>query len=405
MCQKLGDGAFGLGHPYAACKPFGKDTLPRADSGKPCAQRPHPPWMVRSRMTGQPYTLYGLKLSYFTGKLEAYLRAKGIAFKFVEMNLADFQRCARETGVAQMPQLLTPQGAWLTDTTAIIAHFEDQAVEPRFRPSTASGAFLSRLLEDAFDEWLWRPALYYRWAFREDAQLMGRQIARTLLRDLPAPLWLRSFWITKRQQVEYLRGDGVTQENSPAIERHYLTVLDLLEPIFAARPYLFGDRPCEADFGLFGPMFRHFSHDPTPAAILRERAPHVLRWTANLWATTPDNLASATPVANAPADLDPLLRCIGADYLPYLKANLEAVANQAPRVRFESFGGQFEIPTSPYRAACWLDLRRQFAALSKEEQSAISARLGFEIKLDGKALDPTLLALTIRRRVSNRHWQ
>ena len=62
-------------------------------------------------MTEQPYTLYGLKLSYFTGKLEAYLRAKGIAFKFVEMKLADFQRCARETGVAQMPQLLTPQRA------------------------------------------------------------------------------------------------------------------------------------------------------------------------------------------------------------------------------------------------------------------------------------------------------
>lgn len=356
-------------------------------------------------MTEQPYTLYGLKLSYFTGKLEAYLRAKGIAFKFVEMKLADFQRCARETGVAQMPQLLTPQWAWLTDTTAIIAHFEDHVAEPRFRPSTASGVFLSRLLEDAFDEWLWRPALYYRWAFAEDSRLMGRQIARTLLRDLPAPLWLRSFWITKRQQFEYLRGDGVTRENSPAIERHYLILLDLLEPVFAARPFLFGDRPCEADFGLFGPMFRHFSHDPTPAAILRERAPNVLRWTADLWATTPDNLASATPVAGAPADLDPLLQCIGADYLPYLKANLEAVANKAPRVRFESFGGQFEIPASPYRADGWLNLCRQFAALSKAEQSKVSARIGFEIKLDSKALNFSQSVPTKGGKIANRHWE
>lgn len=62
-------------------------------------------------MTAQPYTLYGLKLSYFTGKLEAYLRAKGIPFQFVEMNIADFQQCAKETRVAQMPQLLTPQEA------------------------------------------------------------------------------------------------------------------------------------------------------------------------------------------------------------------------------------------------------------------------------------------------------
>eukprot|EP01031_Cornospumella_fuschlensis_P011723 gene11723-14324_t len=114
-------------------------------------------------MTAKPYTLYGLKLSYFTGKLEAYLRAKGIAFQFVEMNTADFQRCARETGVAQMPQLLSPQGAWLTDTTTIIAHFEGQGAEPKLSSTTATGNFFSLLLEDAFDEWLWRPALYYRW--------------------------------------------------------------------------------------------------------------------------------------------------------------------------------------------------------------------------------------------------
>ncbi len=356
-------------------------------------------------MTAQPYTLYGLKLSYFTGKLEAYLRAKGIAFKFMEMNLADFQRCARETGVAQMPQLLTPQGAWLTDTTAIIAHFENQAAEPRFRPSTAVGAFLSRLLEDAFDEWLWRPALYYRWAFAEDSRLMGRQIARTLLRDLPAPLWMRSFWVTKRQQREYLHRDGVNRENGPAIERHYLTLLDLLEPVFTARPYLLGDRPCEADFGLFGPMFRHFSHDPTPARVLRERAPNTMRWIARLWAATPNSFAKAPTVADAPADLDPLLRCIGADYLPYLEANLEAVAHGVPRVMFESFGARFEIPTSAYRAACWLDLRSQFAALSGPEQERVSARLGFKIKQSNMALNLDLPPPTKGRRTKNRHWQ
>jgi glutathione S-transferase len=354
-------------------------------------------------MTAQPYTLYGLKVSYFTGKLEAYLRAKGIAFQFVELNIADFQRCARETGVAQMPQLLSPQGAWLTDTTAIMAHFEGQGAEPRLSPTTATGAFLSLLLEDAFDEWLWRPALYYRWAFEEDSRLMGRQIARTLLRDLPAPLWLRSFWITGRQKREYLKADGVTRENGPALERHYLAVLDMLEPVFASRPYLFGDRPCEADFGLFGSMFRHFSSDPTPAAILRERAPNVMVWIARLWAATPVNLANYDRVADPPCDLDPLLRCIGMDYLPYLEANLEAVANHKPRVQFESFGGHFEIPASTYRAACWQDLCRKFAALSSTEQETVSGRLGVKITPGNTALD--LNPPTKGRRAKNRHWK
>lgn len=355
-------------------------------------------------MTAEPYTLYGLKLSYFTGKLEAYLRAKGIVFQFVEMNMADFQRCARETGVAQMPQLLSPQGAWLTDTTAIIAHFEGQGAEPRLSPTTTTGTFLSLLLEDAFDEWLWRPALYYRWAFEEDARLMGRQIARTLLRDLPAPLWLRSFWITQRQKREYLKADGVTRENGPALERHYVSLLDMLEPVFASRPYLFGDRPCEADLGLFGPMFRHFSHDPTPAAILRERAPNVMRWIARLWAATPDRIANYDRVADPPSDLDPLLRCIGTDYLPYLEANLEAVANHIPRVRFESFSGNFEIPASTYRASCWLDLRKKFAALSQSEQATVTARLCFEIMPGSTTLAPNLSPPTKGRRITNRHW-
>jgi glutathione S-transferase len=356
-------------------------------------------------VTEQVYELHGLKLSYFTGKLEVYLRAKGVEFRFVEMDTADFRRCARETGVAQMPQLRTLQGAWLTDTTAIIALFEDQAAGPRFRPSTATGAFLSRLLEDAFDEWLWRPALYYRWAFAEDSRLMGRQIARTMLRDLPIPLWLRTLVITARQKREYLRADGVTRESAPAIERHYLAVLDMLEPVLTARPFLFGDRPCEADFGLFGPMFRHFSHDPTPAAILRERAPHVLAWTARLWAATPESLSDRDRVADPPADLDPLLQSIAEDYLPYLQANLEAVTSHAPRVSFGSFGAQFEIPASPYRAACWLDLRRRFSALSPAEQTAVSARLGGGTGLGGAAPEPGLSAPGSGSRVANRHWR
>ncbi len=183
-----------------------------------------------------------------------------------------------------------------------------------------------------------------------------------------------------------------------------LAVLDMLEPVLAAQAFLFGDRPCEADFGLFGPMFRHFSHDPTPAAILRERAPNLLAWTARLWAATPETLSGSLRVGDPPGDLDPLLRCIGADYLPYLATNLAAVASHAPKVSFESFGARFEIPASPYRAACWLDLRRQFAALSPGEQSAVSARLGGAGGLDGTGPDLGLSAPASGRRIANRHW-
>ena len=68
-------------------------------------------------MNDKVYRLHGLKLSYFTGKLEAYFRKKGVPFEFVEMDREDFQRCTHRTGITQVPQVEVPDGIWLTDTT------------------------------------------------------------------------------------------------------------------------------------------------------------------------------------------------------------------------------------------------------------------------------------------------
>lgn len=234
-----------------------------------------------------PYVVYGLSCSYFTGKLEAYLQTKGLPFHFVELTRGQFRRCGRATGIVQLPCIETSDGRWLTDTTAILEHFEAGDEGPRIRPEDPATAFCSLLLEDLFDEWYWRPALYYRWAFEEDARLMSRQLARTLLRDVPLPLFLRRFFVLRRQKIVYLKKDGVTKETAPAIEALYLDSLRALDAVFARRPFLLGERPCEADFGLFGPFFRHFFCDPTPGALMREHAPHVAHWVTRLWKTRP----------------------------------------------------------------------------------------------------------------------
>ena len=82
----------------------------------------------------QPYVMHGLSHSYFTGKLQAYFQAKGLPYRFVEMDVADFRRCAQATGVAQMPQVETPNGEWLTDTTPTIAHLEASVSGLLLRP-------------------------------------------------------------------------------------------------------------------------------------------------------------------------------------------------------------------------------------------------------------------------------
>jgi glutathione S-transferase len=317
--------------------------------------------------------VHGLDLSYFTGKLEAYLRAKGIAYELREMTTRSFQACGRATGFLQMPQVEMPDGTWLTDTTLIMRHLQSVHPEPRITPADPVARFISLLLEDFGDETLWRPALYFRWAFADDARLMSGRIARGMLRDVPLPFFLRRQFILRRQQGVYLRKDGVTPATRAAIEQLYAATLDAMEFALQHHPFVMGERPTEADFGLFGSMFRHFFSDPTPAKIMRERAPRTLAWVTRLWALSPSAFADAAPVESVPSTLAPLLRLAVTSHLPAMKAHADAVAAGAPVARFRDFGAEFAVPSSPYRAWCLNELRRAFQDLETGPREAVSA--------------------------------
>ncbi len=327
------------------------------------------------------HVMHGLKLSLFTGKLEAYFRVKGIPHDYVEMDSSDFKKCAKATGIAQMPQVETPDGSWLTDTTAIIAKFEAEGGEPQLTPPTAVARFVSLLLEDLFDEWYWRPALYYRWAFDEDAALMSSQIARTMMRDMPMPYFLRKQFILFRQRKVYLKEDGVTKATAPVIEAHYLETLDVLNRIFAERPFLMGARPCEADFGLFAPFFRHFFSDPTPGLIMREQAPHVCEWVTRLWALRPEDLKNAPQITTVPDDLGFFFEMIGSDYFPYLQANADAADRGDKMVQHKAQGTDWSVPTAPYRVYCLSELRREFRALEEDNRQMVRDLIGTRASL------------------------
>lgn len=356
-------------------------------------------------MANERYQLHGLKLSYFTGKLEGYFRAKGIPFDFVEMDRTDFRSCANATGIAQMPQVQTPDGAWMTDTTAMIAHFERTFEGPAFSPSTPFARFFSLLLEDMFDEWLWRPALYYRWVPKEDMRLLSHQAARTMLRDVKLPQRLRQQFIKSRQKKIYLDHDCVTAETAPVIEKLFLDVLPMLESVFAVRPYLLGDHPCEADFGLFGPFFRHFSHDPTPAGIMRETAPNTFLWTARLWAARPEDFSSVSRISEVPEDLAPLIDMAAADYLPYLAANSAAYEAQERDISYQQGGVNWTVHVSPYRVQCLNQLKSQFMGLDEQEQSDATCRLGETMKTVLRQSVVELRKNSKRTKPTDRLWQ
>lgn len=319
--------------------------------------------------------LHGLDLSYFTGKVQAYLQYAEIPHHFEEMSTAAMRQAARHTGLAQMPAIERADGRWMTDSTAIIGWYDSHgATSVPVTPGDPALAFLSALVEDYADEWLWRPALHYRWSYEMDARHMGRRIAVEMMRDIPLPLFARQALIIARQRRKYLRQDGVTPATIPHIESIFLRNLGWLEAILATRPFLLGGRPTLADFGYFASMFRHFGLDPTPARIMRATAPHVFAWLARMWAARASELKGEVLDA-LPEDWTPILQDIGASYLPYLAANARAWQAGQKTFGFDTEGVTYRLPTQPYRVWCLDRLQRRFEALPSDAQDVVKGKL------------------------------
>ncbi|MEM1402742.1 MAG: glutathione S-transferase family protein [Pseudomonadota bacterium] len=320
--------------------------------------------------------LYGLRVSYYTGKMEAYLRYKEIRHEFVGLNMKLMKHLEKQTGAAQMPAIELPDGRFLTDTTPMIAWLEEEHPQSPVIPQDPVLRFFSFLLEDYFEEWLWRPAMHYRWSYKADRLHLGRKIVEEMLGDLPVPGPLKRLFIRRRQHLGYVKGDGVNAATWPHVESLYLNTLDRLETVFSNRPYLLGNSPSLGDFGLFAPMFRHFAQDPTASDIMRLRAPAVFAWQARLWNarawSTPTDLLSSLP-----EDLTTTLEDISSGYLPYLNAN--ARAWQAGSKRFDPVMQSVQyrsVPVSQYRVWCLEELQRRGRELSESAQRELKALPG-----------------------------
>lgn len=316
--------------------------------------------------------VHGLDLSYFTGKLEAYLRGKQIPYELIEMDTGDFKRCGKATGVAQMPQVEWLDGQWLSDTTLIIEFLETLKPETSVLPEHPALCFIAQLLEDFGDEWLWRPALYYRWAHSQDARLMSHRLAVGMMRDVPLPFFMRRWAILNRQRLHFLWLDGVRKSTAKRVEAHYLETLDALEAVLKTQAFILGQRPTLADYGLYGSMFRHFFCDPTPARIMRTRAPAVHEWVARLWNTKLADYNNTPFAGQWPSELTPLLNVVCAEFLPYMQANELAIEQGARQFEFNSQGVVFKLPTQRYRAWRYQRLRMRYQALTHSSQQEIS---------------------------------
>ncbi|MEQ9518150.1 MAG: glutathione S-transferase family protein [Parvibaculum sp.] len=318
--------------------------------------------------------VWGVSVSYYTGKLEAYLRYKGIPYE-MDHPFADQARIRGLAGAVQVPMVERDDGRWMSDSTPIIQHFENEFPEKPVLPSDPVVRFIALLIEDYADEWLWRSAMHYRWSYEHDRELLSRILADEVTTHVRLPRFVRRYMVKTRQRTRFVINDGVTDDTREHVEAGFFNAMRAMQSMLQARPYLLGNTPSIADIGLMGPMLRHFGQDPTPAAIMRNNWPDIAEWVARVWnahATAPD-----TSMLNTiPDDAAPLLKEIAETHMVQQKENALAFRNGQSHFEMAVQGCHYKkLPVSRYRVYCLERLREHFQALNHEQQGKVKSLL------------------------------
>jgi glutathione S-transferase len=317
-----------------------------------------------------PFRLYGSELSPYSVKVRSYLRFKKLPFEWLQRSHARQDEFARFAKLPLIPLLVDASDNAMQDSTPIIEALEAQFPEPTITPADPALAFLAALIEDYADEWLNKAMFHYRWSFSPDQQSAARRIVEMLFEGMESPEGIEDS--VRMRMTGRLHHVGSSAATAPIIEASFQRLLSLVEPILAQRPYLFGGSPCLADFGLAGQLAQLLS-DPTPGAMLRAQAPHVVRWVERM--ESPDGEGDFVEFAAAAASIADLLRSEVADgHLAWMSANAEAVEADATQVVVSMGEAAFTQRPQRYAAKALAELRRKRAAIG--DHAGLAALLG-----------------------------
>jgi glutathione S-transferase len=308
------------------------------------------------------YRIFGSELSPYSVKVRSYFRYKRIPHDWVvrsTLNQAEFERHAK---LPLIPLVLGPDGSALQDSTPIIERIEALHPEPSIHPSDPAQAFISALIEEYADEWDNKPMFHYRWFYEADQESGAERIARSMNPEGDAELLAGIRAAVKARMVPRLAFVGSTAATAERIEASFHRQLAILERHLDRRPYLFGGRPAFGDFGLFAQLYE-CSTDPTPGAVIRDRAPRTLAWIERM--LDPRGEDEWEPWDALEPTLLPLLRDeVAGLFLPWSAANARALAAGEKEFTVTLGGKPFTQETQRYHAKSLGALRARYAAVA-----------------------------------------
>lgn len=286
----------------------------------------------------QIITLYGMRISMFTGKVRSYMIKQEIAFEEVAPISEYFEtKILPKIGRRIIPVIEAPDGTVVQDTTDIIDFLEEGGfAKDSVYPTNPLLKMLALILELFGDEGMIRPAMHYRWSFPERTDTF---ITHGFLgwQGPNAPDAVKAQGrMTMDKFAGYLPVLGVNAQTIPEVERSFDELMDILDAHFVHTPYFFGGAPNIGDYGMLCSLYAHLARDPVPASHMKNRAPNLYRWTERM--NVPHADISDMPYYTAddnehkthvPDTLGPVFAYIAKYFLPELKMNA-AVLNALP---------------------------------------------------------------------------
>jgi glutathione S-transferase len=306
------------------------------------------------------FRIFGMELSPYSVKVRSYCRYKKIPHEWIVRSAdkqAEFQKFAK---LPLVPLVVTPEGEGLQDSTPIIEALEARFPEPPVHPADPTLRFLSALLEEFGDEWGNKWMFHYRWAREADQRSGADRLVREAIPGADEATLAQAADVMRERMVGRVWFVGSSEATAPQIEESFRDAIELLDAHLAGRPFLLGARPVFGDFGLWGQLYEA-STDPTPGALLRERAPRVIAWIERM--RDPSAGGELETAAQLLPTLEPLLeRQVGRLFLPWSDANARAIAAGSDSFSVELAGRTFTQKPQKYHARSLAALRARYAA-------------------------------------------
>ena len=372
-----------------------------------------------------PYTLKVLNYFSFLGIPHRFLYTQGSTLESIAIQLRKtllihgFKKLTcpvehKDNEFPLVPFVFGPDGENMYDSTAVAQWLENNPQLARqktlFPSADPKIHFLINLIDEYADEVGLYMVHHNRWKVAAADNNAGARLGSGL-RAVAGPFSkIVDLYFSARQtrRLPYLFSvaesgyhiEGLRKNRQPParkgfpathelLETAFSNLLNILETIFAVRPFLFGERYTLADASLYGQLGMNLS-DPAAAHWIKQQSPATFAWLTRM-----ANLDFSSDKAESNAiwadDLIPLLNEINRFFIPLMEQNANAVidyenAGQAifnekafnqNQALFEGSidGHSFKSVAKTFQRKVWADLLNEFQQMNIDDQQWLSQHL------------------------------